>query len=111
MHVHFLSLHVCTVHLRTHVLIHSFTEELGGVRRSIDLNCDIPPGHASQDVTWYRESAELDTNNIEKYGLAASHMRLTVKNVEHTDEGNYSCKYSNQVVHYNAECLIVYGEL
>ena len=68
------------------------------------------------DLVWLHNNVELSiADNPEKYILSNTRSTLTVRDVDHEDEGNYSCKYTNRTtgldVYQEAGCLIVYGKL
>jgi hypothetical protein len=65
-------------------------------------------------LVWLHNNVELSIeDNSEKYTLSNTQSTLTVRDIDHEDEGNYSCKYTNRTtdrdVCQEAGCLIVYG--
>ena len=61
---------------------------------------------------WLHNDDELHiADNPHKYVLNKTELALTIKDIGHEDEGNYSCKYRNGLeVQQDAGCLFVYGE-
>ena len=91
------------------LLICYVAEQLGGVGRSVEINCDTP-GRESPNVDWFHNGIPLDTSG-NKYSESVTENKLTINDVGSSDEGNYSCDYINSGGAICAGCLIVYGEI
>ena len=63
----------------------------------------------NDDLIWLRDGMELSGEM--KYTFSEDRRRLIVPDIDHSDEGNYSCKYSDSTSTYEAGCLYVYGKL
>ena len=99
--------------MHTYVLATTFTEHLGGRQEDTVFTCNTP-GRIDTFVAWLHNGDELSIDG-QKYMLSSTKSMLTVNDIDHNDEGSYSCKYRNMksgpMVHGEAGCLIVYGEL
>ena len=99
--------------MHTYVLTNTSTEHLGGRQADTMFTCNTP-GRIDSFVKWLHNGEELFIDD-QKYMLSSTNSMLTVNDIDHNDEGNYSCEYRNMVngpmVHQEAGCLIVYGEL
>ena len=77
------------------------TERLGDNNEMVTFQCN-----GASDVVWRLNGTVLPVNNNEKYQTNLGY--LTVKNIVHSDEGNYTCVSGEQID--LAGCLLVYGE-
>ena len=78
------------------------TEQLGDDNEMVTFRCMLD---GASDVVWRLNSMDLPEND-EKY--QRTQRRLTVKNIDGSDEGNYTCVSGQQT--HSAGCLLVYGE-
>ena len=66
---------------------------------------------ANNELQWLHNGTVLLPGT--KYSLNHDRTKLTVSNIEHSDEGNYSCRYVSATTNsYTTEivgCLLVYG--
>ena len=96
-----------------HTLKNTSTAGLGGRQDDKVFTCSTP-GRIDSSVVWLHNGDELSIDG-QKYMLSSTNSLLTVSDIDHNDEGNYSCKYRNMtsgpLVHREVGCLIVYGEL
>ena len=79
------------------------TERLGADNEMVTFQCMLD---GASDVAWRLNGMVLPKNNNEKYQTNLGY--LTVNNIVHSDEGNYTCVSGQQT--YPAGCLLVYGE-
>ena len=83
------------------------SEHLGGRQRYDVFFCDAI-NRVGADIVWMKNSVELVDDH--KYDLSPT--SLTINDIIHNDEGNYSCKYmttSFQNATLDVGCLLVYG--
>ena len=79
------------------------TERLGDNNEMVTFQCLL---NDASGVVWRLNSMVLPDNNDEKYQTNLGY--LTINNIVHSDEGNYTCVSGQQT--YPAGCLLVYGE-
>ena len=79
------------------------TERLGDDNEMVTFPCELD---GASDVAWRLNGMVLPDNNNEKYEKNLGH--LTVNNIVHSDEGNYTCESGDETS--LAGCLLVYGE-
>ena len=97
-----------------YICTNTFTAYLGDRQEMSIFTCNARD--RKNDLVWLHNNVELSiADNPEKYTLSNTRSTLTVRDVDHEDEGNYSCKYTNRTndldVYQEAGCLIVYGKL
>ena len=98
-----------------YICTNTFTAYLGDRQEMSMFTCNTRD-RKDDYLVWLHNKVELSvTDNSKKYTLSNTRSTLTVRDVDHEDEGNYSCKYTNRTtdrdVYQEAGCLIVYGKL
>ena len=97
-----------------YICTNTFTEYLGDRQEMSMFTCNTRD-RKDDYLVWLHNNVELSIeDNSEKYTLSNTQSTLTVRDIDHEDEGNYSCKYTNRTtdrdVCQEAGCLIVYGK-
>ena len=96
-----------------YICTNTFTAYLGDRQEMSMFTCNTRD-RRDYYLVWLHNNVELSIeDNSEKYTLSNTKSTLTVRDVDHEDEGNYSCKYTNGTsdIYQEAGCLIVYGKL